>query len=100
MFLGYKQGQTRRTLFLVSFLAFLSCKFKGVRSNTNGKALGCYLGVTQKFQNSTLVRREAGNLPDNRPNEGGFGGCFAFSVRRLGCFLDGGRGMALVHSVT
>lgn len=66
-----------------------------------GELLGLLvLGVPQQLHDSLLVRRESGNLSDDRPDKGLLLGLETLLVGRPGSLGDDGGGSALVHTVS
>ena len=59
-----------------------------------------HLRVPQQLHDPTLIRRKANDLPDNGTHELGARGLDALALAGADSLRDGGRGVALVETVT
>lgn len=90
----------KHTLFLVSFLAFLSCAsdFSWNTVRWTCFTAKTHLGVPQQLHNPSLVRRESSNLSDDRPHKLGFGRLHTLALAGADRLGDGSSWAAVVDT--
>jgi hypothetical protein len=90
---------TAPTLFLVNFLAFLSCSSFSISKSPRTHGKHSHLGVPQQLHDSSLIRRESSNFSDHRSHKFSLGRLHALALAGADCFRDRRRGVPFVGSV-